>query len=81
MTIQKLTAFFKWCSIINGSLLLLSTLMMVFATDFIFDLQSLMFEISFTEFNTLWYSLLGLYEILFYIFNLAPYIALKIIGR
>lgn len=80
MDILTLRAFFMWCTIINGGLLLLWTTMCVFAPDFVYRTQRLWFPLSKDVFSVVIYSFLGLFKIFFLVFNLVPYIALLIIG-
>ncbi len=81
MDIQRLTAFFMWCTIINGALLVLSALMFISAPDFIYSFQNKLFPISREFFDVIFYSFLGLYKIVFLVFNIVPYMALLIVGR
>ena len=79
MDIQKLTAFFKWCSIINIGLFFLSMLMVLAASDFIYSMHGQLFNMPRDAFDVVIYELFGVYKILILIFNLVPYIALRII--
>jgi hypothetical protein len=80
MDIQTLTAFFMWCTVINGALLVLSAIVFVLAPGFMYRMQSKWYPISRETFNVVYYSFLGLFKILFIIFNVVPYVALLIIG-
>ncbi|MBL7195171.1 MAG: hypothetical protein ISS64_02570 [Desulfobacterales bacterium] len=80
MDIQTLTAFFMWCTIINGGLLILWTMVFVFAPDFVYRIQSKWFPIPRETFNVVFYSFLGLFKIVFLVFNVVPYVALLIVG-
>ena len=80
MDTQTLTTFFMWCTIINGALFVFWTLMCVFALDWVFRTQSKWFPISRETFNVAIYSFLGLFKIVFLVFNLVPYLALLIMG-
>jgi len=80
MDIQALTRFFMWCTIINGGLLALWSAMCIFAPDFVYRTQSKWFPISRETFNVIIYSFLGLFKIVFLVFNLVPYVALLIVG-
>ena len=80
MTIQTLTAFFMWCTILNVALLALSSLLCCCAGDWVYRKHSKWFPISREAFNVAIYSFVGLYKILIFIFNVVPYIALLIIG-
>ena len=81
MNIRTLTAFFKWCTIINGSLLVLSAIMFILAPDFIYSMQNQLFPISREFFDLMMYSFLGIFKIIFLVFNVVPYVALLIVGK
>ena len=80
MYIQAVTAFFMWCTIINGSLLVLWTIMCIWAPDLVYRTQSKWFPIPRETINLVIYSFLGLFKILFLVFNVVPYVALLIVG-
>ncbi len=80
MSIQDITEFFMWCSLINGGLLILWTLFILFAPDLVYKTQSRFIAIDRERFDTLIYAFLGLFKIFFLFFNLVPYLALLIIG-
>ncbi len=80
MDIQTLTTFFMWCTIINGALLVLWVTMYIVAPDLVYRTQSKWFPIPRETFNVLMYSFLGLFKIIFLIFNVVPYVSLLIIG-
>jgi len=71
--------FFMWCSIINGSILILSFLICAFAGDFVYRMQSKLFPISREAFNVIIYCFIGLYKIFFMVFNLVPFLAFAIL--
>ena len=79
MDIITVRAFFMWCSIINGALLVLSFLICSLAGDWIYGMHSKWFPISREAFNVAIYSFIGLYKIFFCVFNLVPYIACAIV--
>jgi len=80
MDIQALTTFFMWCAIINGALLVLWTTMLILAPDLVYRTQSKWFPIPRETFNVVIYAFLGLFKILFLVFNVVPYVALLIVG-
>ena len=79
MDIQALTDFFMWCTIMNGALLLLWTTFFIFAPDLVYRTQSKWFPIPRETFNVVMYSFIGVFKIVFIVFNVVPYIALLII--
>ena len=80
MGIETLTAFFMWCTILNLTLLSLSSLICICAVDWAYRIHSKWFSISRETFNVAIYSFLGLYKVLIFVFNLIPYVALLIVG-
>ena len=80
MDAQVLTAFFMWCTIMNGALLVLWTVMCMLVPNLVYRLQSKWFPIPRETFNVVIYSFLGLFKIVFLVFNLVPYVALLIVG-
>jgi hypothetical protein len=80
MDIQTLKTFFMWCTIINGSILILWALIFMFALDLVYRIQSKWFQIPKDKFEILFYSFLGIFKIFFLVFNAVPYVVLLIIG-
>lgn len=80
MDIHTLTTFFMWCTIINGALLILWTVMCLFAPNLVYATQRRWFPIPRETFDVVIYCFIGAFKILFLVFNLVPYIALLIIG-
>jgi hypothetical protein len=79
MDIQTLTAFFMWCTILNGALMVLSAIICMSAPDWAYSWHSKFFNIPRETFNVALYSFIGLFKIMFFIFNVVPYVALLII--
>ena len=80
MDIRVLKEFFMWCTVINGSLLILWVTMCVVAPDLVYRTQNKWFPIPRETFNVVIYSFLGLFKILFLVFNFVPYVALVLVG-
>ena len=59
MDIQTLTTFFMWCTIINGGIFLLWTVLSVFAPDLVYRMQSKWFPMPREIFNVAIYSFHG----------------------
>ena len=81
MDIQKLTSFFMWCTIINGALLVLSVAIFVLVPDLVYPTHNKLFPVSREAFDVAIYSFLGLFKIVWLVFNAVPYVALLIIGK
>ena len=79
MDIQTLTAFFKWCAIINFGLYLYWVIMCIKFPDLVYRIQNSWFPLPRETFNVVIYAFLGVYKIIFLVFVLIPYVALLII--
>jgi len=79
MSILTLINFFMWCTIINACILVLSTIFLVFASDFMYRKHTKWFPMPKESFNVVIYSSLVIFEIVFVIFNLVPLVALLIV--
>ena len=80
MDIETLRSCLMWCTIINGSLLVFWTFIIVAAPDLVYKTQRPWFPHSQETFQLAMYGALGLFKILFLIFNLVPLLALLIVG-
>ena len=80
MTIDTLTTFLGWCSIINIGLLLISTIMMIVVRDFAIKLHSSLFGVNPEELPLIYLQYLGNFKIAIIILNIVPYIALKVMA-
>jgi len=81
MDIQTITTFFMWCTIINGSLLVLWTVFFMFTPDLVYRMQSKWFPLPRETYNVVIYSFIGFFKVIFLVFNVVPYVALLIIGK
>jgi hypothetical protein len=80
MGIQMLTTFFMWCTIINGGILVLWTLLFMSVPDLVYRTQRKWFPIPRETFTVVIYSFLGLFKVAFLVFNVVPYVALLIVA-
>ena len=80
MDIQMLTRFFTWCTILNMGLLVLSSLILAFAGDFVYRIHARWFPMPRETFNVVLYSFILLYKIIVLAFCVVPWAALAIIG-
>ncbi len=79
MNIQELTAFFMWCTVINGSLLVLWSLLAAVAPGTIYRLHSKWFPLPKETFTVLFYAFIGVFKMFVIVFNAVPFLALLII--
>jgi hypothetical protein len=78
MTINELTIFLGWCTIMNVSILLLTSLMVFFFKNCVVNIHSKLAGIDTKELPTLYFHYLGNYKIGIVLFNLVPYFSLKL---
>ena len=79
MTIEQLTDFFMWCTIIGGGLLMLSTFMCMAMKNMIAKMHSKFFGLSPEAVKPIVYGYIGLFKILWLVFAAIPWIALLIV--
>ena len=79
LTINELISFLGWCSVINLSLLVLSSLFIFVFKDFVTGFHSRISGIDKQDLVSMYFQYLGNYKIVIIVLNLVPYIALKIV--
>ena len=79
MNVELLTSLLMWCSVINGIVLVLWSSIFMLIPDTVCRLHNRWFSIKKDNYDLLMYAFLGLYKILFLVFNLVPYISLKLV--
>jgi hypothetical protein len=79
MDLQILTQFFMWCTIINVVLVIGTALIWLFGADFVYKMHGRFFPMPRETFNAIFYTFIGIYKLLVYVFSLVPWIALLII--
>ena len=80
MTAETLTIFLGWCTVINISVLLLSTILLITLKEPILKIHSRLFGLDEETLSLTYFQYLGNYKVAIYILNLVPYIALKIMA-
>jgi len=78
--IENITAFFGWCTLINMAFYIFFALFIIGFEDFTIKFHSTVVGLNPTELPTLYFKFLGNYKIIIIAFNLAPYIALKLMS-
>ena len=79
ITIELLTDLFGWLSVINISFLLITTVSLIIFQANITKIHAKLFALKDDELRKVYIQYLAQYKILIFVFNLAPYIALKIL--
>ena len=79
-TIATLTALLGWMSVINIAVLVLSAIALLVMQDFILKLHSKLFGLDEQDLQRAYFQYLAQYKIAIWVLNIAPYLALRIIG-
>jgi hypothetical protein len=79
-SIQSLTTFFGWCSVINIGVLLFSTLALLAMQGPISAIHSKMFGVKPENMPTTYFQYLGNYKIAILVLNVVPYFALRMMN-
>ncbi len=80
MDIQLMMNFFMWCTVLNAVFLLITSLMLSCASEFVFKMTGLIFPLSREAFTMSNYAIIGAYKFFIIFFNLVPWIALAVIS-
>ena len=80
MTTAALTAFLGWASVVNIAVLMLSTVMLIAMRGAISKIHSRLFGLDEKDLGRAYFQYLAQYKIALIVFNIAPYIALKIMA-
>lgn len=79
MTMAQLTSFLGWCTAINIALLAVSWLSQALFRDAIANLAGKMFGISREAYGAAYLAAFANFKVLVVVFNLVPYLALRLI--
>jgi hypothetical protein len=80
MTIEVVREFLAWCTLINIGLLVWWFLWLFLAHDWIYKLHGRWFKLSEERFDAIHYAAIAFFKLSVFVFNLVPYLALRIIG-
>ncbi len=79
MSLETVTIFLQWCTLLNGALLLFSVVMFSLVKDLACRIHCAMFNLQPEVFYRSVYLCLGVYKILWIVFFLVPYIAVCLV--
>lgn len=79
MTLETVRDFLAWCTVINFVFLFIAGLLSIGINDWSSRLQSKLFRLTVEEARAFNYKILGIYKVLIVVFNLVPYLALRVI--
>jgi hypothetical protein len=80
MNLEIIRAVLAWCSVINIGILLVWFLFFTLAHDWIYRVHGRWFRMSREKFDAIHYSAMASFKCGFLLFNLVPYLALRIVG-
>ena len=72
--------FLGWCAVINTAVLFVSTIMIYALSEPIKSIHAKISNIDPEELDKIYFNFLGNYKLAIFMLNLAPYLALKIMG-
>jgi hypothetical protein len=78
-SMQTVRAVFAWCTVLNFGVLIFAGLAVILAGGPIKRLHAKMFGLSEENISRAYFQFLAQYEIAILVFNLAPYLALRIV--
>lgn len=78
--LQTLTTFLGWCAIINIGLLSFYTIWMMTFQDFTKRTHSALLGIDPDKLDSIYFQYLANYKLVVLVFNIVPYLALKIMA-
>ncbi len=77
-SIETLTTFFGWCTVINVVALAVTSIMFMLMRDFIAGVHGRMFGVNKEDLPMAYVQILGIYKIAIIMLNIVPYVALRI---
>lgn len=80
MPIEVIRSTLAWCTVINWALLLVWFLFFTLGHDWTYKIHGKWVNLSVEQFDTINYGGMALYKIGIFLFNLVPYLALRIVG-
>jgi len=80
MALETVRAVFAWCTAINLGLFIWWFLFFVWAHDWMYRLHARWFKITVEKFDALHYAGMALFKMAILLFNLVPYLAMRIVG-
>ncbi len=80
MTVEIIRAVLAWCCVINIALLLWWFRLFLLAHDWLYRFHSKWFILSAEKFDTIHYAGMAFFKLCIFLFNITPYLALRIAG-
>ena len=80
MTLEVIRDALAWCTVINWAILLWWFLVFSMAHDWMYRFHGKWFKIPVEKFDAIHYAGMALFKTAILLFNLVPYLALRIVG-
>ena len=80
MTLEAIRSMLAWCTLINWAVLVVWFVFLRLARGWVYSIHCRWLSISEEKFDEIHYRAMVTYKIAVFVFNLAPYLALRIIG-
>ena len=80
-SLDSLTRFLGWCSVINLGFLIFASLAVTLMRSQLLSIHGKMFGLGEADLSRAYFQYLAQYKIAIFVFNLVPYIALKIVAQ
>ena len=79
-SLETLTEFLGWCTVLNLGMLAFTGFLVMAMRDLMTRIHASMFGVSEVDMPSVYFRYMAQYQVGIFIFNLAPYIALKLIA-
>ena len=79
MTLEQLTSFFAWCTLINFAFLIFATAWLMLARDWVMKTHEQMFGVPKADLPQIYFKYLAYFKVAAIVFSLTPYLALRIV--
>ena len=80
MTLEVVRSALAWSTVINMCLLVIWVIFFILARDWMYRMHGKWFQLPVEKFNSLHYTGMMIFKMAILLFNLAPYLALRIVG-
>lgn len=79
MSYDALIHFLGWMALVNGAILIIGTLVLAMAREWIMNIHSAMTGVDRVDLPVLYFSYLGNFKIAWIMLNLVPYLVLRLV--
>lgn len=79
-TFEIIRAVLGWSSLLNLGMLTFAAIVTMVAGDAVKGIHSRFYSLSDADLDRAYFQYLGNYKIMIFVFNLAPYLAMRIVG-